>query len=86
MMVEFGAATGLVFWGIVAGAFILLLFMGNVLKLPLWVRVIAGLIMGGVLGYFFGERATVIKPIGDAFVQLIRMLVIPLIFTTLGIS
>ena len=83
MMVEFGAATGLVFWGIVAGAFILLLFMGNVLKLPLWVRVIAGLIMGGVLGYFFGERATVIKPIGDAFVQLIRMLVIPLIFTTL---
>ncbi len=82
-MEEMGIATGLIFWATVAASFVLLFFLGNVLKLPLWVRVMTGLVLGGLVGYFFGERATIIKPIGDAFVQLIRMLVIPLIFTTL---
>lgn len=74
-------ATG--FWGITLGVFALLIFLGKVVGLPLWLRVMVGLILGGLAGYLFPDHATVIKPIGDAFVRLIRMLVVPLIFTTL---
>lgn len=60
---------------------------------PLWLRVLVGLVLGLLCGLFlhygmdpkiggaFAE--TWLKPIGDAFVRLIQMLVIPLIFTTL---
>jgi Na+/H+-dicarboxylate symporter len=74
-------------YGLIAGitlvAFGLLFFTGRVLKLPLWLRVIIGLVLGGATGYLLGDQAAVIKPVGDAFVRLIRMLVVPLIFTTL---
>lgn len=58
-------------------------------KIPLWARVIGGLVLGGALGLALrgaGQEAFVvaaIKPFGDAFVNLIRMLIAPLIFTTL---
>lgn len=60
---------------------------------PLWLRVLVGLVLGLLCGLFlhygmdpkiggaFAE--TWLKPVGDAFVRLIQMLVIPLIFTTL---
>lgn len=60
--------------------------------ITLWKRVIIGLIggmsLGMVLHYGVGEPASAfvtawIKPFGDAFVRLIKMLVIPLIATTL---
>ncbi len=67
--------------------------MGKWFKIPLWQRVMLGLVVGSVIGlamrYSMGadvasEVATAwFKPIGDAFVNLIRMLVVPLIFTTL---
>lgn len=59
---------------------------------PLWIRVIWGLLTGLsaglVLHYGFDSVGPEIaqawmKPFGDAFVRLIQMLVIPLIFTTL---
>ncbi len=62
-------------------------------SITLWKRVLIGLVIGLVAGlgvrYGFGaESATEIantwfKPFGDAFVRLIKMLVIPLVFTTL---
>lgn len=57
--------------------------------LPLWARVISGLVLGGITGLVMrqlGLEAFVIdwiRPVGDAFIRLIRMLVVPLIFTTL---
>ncbi|WP_271079451.1 dicarboxylate/amino acid:cation symporter [Aurantiacibacter sp. MUD61] len=51
--------------------------------IPLWQRVIAALILGIVVGYFWGEDATSIKWIGDFFIASIRMLVVPLIFFSL---
>ncbi|MFN7054504.1 dicarboxylate/amino acid:cation symporter [Hyphomonas sp.] len=61
--------------------------------IDLWKRVLLGLVIGGLIGlglrYGFGperggEIATAwFKPFGDAFINLIRMLVVPLIFTTL---
>lgn len=70
------------FWGILLGAFALLFMMAR-LGLPLWARVFAGLALGGVAGLLFGETAASAKPVGDGFIKLIRMLIIPLIVTTL---
>ena len=62
-------------------------------EITLWKRVMLGLVLGLALGlavrYGLGsETATSIgntwfKPFGDGFVRLIKMLVVPLIFTTL---
>ncbi len=65
----------------------------NWFKITLWKRVMLGLALGAGLGFVLsltlgpeaaGALATTwFKPVGDAFVNLIRMLVVPLIFTTL---
>lgn len=62
-------------------------------EITLWKRVMAGLVLGLVVGLVFryglgADTASAIgetwfKPFGDAFVRLIKMLVVPLIFTTL---
>ncbi len=60
--------------------------------MTLWKRVFIGLFLGIVIGlglhYGLGDRGAQIaetwfKPFGDAFVSLIRMLIVPLIVTTL---
>lgn len=48
--------------------------------IPLWQRILTALVIGAVVGYFWGEGATSIKWIGDIFVRLIRMIVAPLVF------
>ncbi|MEM9285604.1 MAG: dicarboxylate/amino acid:cation symporter [Pseudomonadota bacterium] len=70
------------FWFIVLAAFGGLFVLGR-MGLPLWARVFAGLVAGGLAGLIFGEMAGTVKPIGDGFINLIRMLIIPLIVTTL---
>ncbi len=49
-------------------------------KLPLWKKVLLGMIFGILTGHCFGESALLIKPIGDVFISLIKMVVVPLIF------
>ena len=48
--------------------------------IPLWQRVIAALILGGITGYLWGPGAESIKIIGDVFIDFIKMLIVPLIF------
>ncbi len=52
-------------------------------EIKLWKRIFAALIAGIVIGLIWGDGAESIRWIGDVFVRLIRMLVVPLIFTTL---
>ena len=52
-------------------------------EIKLWKRIFAALIAGVIVGLIWGEGAESIRWIGDVFVRLIRMLVVPLIFTTL---
>jgi len=52
-------------------------------EIKLWKRIFGALIAGIVVGLIWGEGAETIRWIGDVFVRLIRMLVVPLIFTTL---
>ncbi|MEZ6023702.1 MAG: dicarboxylate/amino acid:cation symporter [Hyphomonadaceae bacterium] len=52
--------------------------------ITLWKRILLALVLGAVAGYFWGEGATEIKWLGDIFVRLIRMLVVPIVFVTLA--
>ena len=51
--------------------------------IPLWQRVIGALILGVIVGLFWGPGAESIKFIGDLFIAAIKMLVVPLIFFSL---
>jgi len=50
---------------------------------PLWQRIIGALVAGAVVGAIWGPGAASIRWIGDLFVLLIRMAVIPLVFVTI---
>lgn len=45
---------------------------------------IAGIVIGSVIGAMFGERATVLKPFGDVFINLMFCAVVPLVFITIS--
>ena len=55
---------------------------------PLWRRVVAGLILGLIAGLVLGPGAAALKPLGDIFLRAIKLLVAPLILVTIvsGIS
>jgi len=54
----------------------------------LTVQVLTAIALGVLVGHFFPETATQLKPFGDAFINLIKMVIAPIIFLTivLGIS
>jgi len=57
-------------------------------SMPLWKQIFIALTLGVVLGVAlnqsgYGEYAASIKPIGDLFLNCIRMLIVPLIFVSL---
>ena len=51
--------------------------------IKLWKRILVALVLGGIAGLIWGEGAVQIKWIGDLFVRLIQMIVIPLVFATI---
>lgn len=52
-------------------------------EIPLWKRILLALVLGVVVGALWGEGALSIKWMGDLFIRLIRMVVVPLVFVTL---
>ena len=48
----------------------------------LYFRVIAGIVAGVVLGSLFPASGEAMKPLGDGFIKLIRMMIAPVIFLT----
>ena len=52
----------------------------------LYVQVLIGIILGGVVGYVWPDFGAQLKPLGDAFVNLIKMLIGPIIFTTVVVG
>lgn len=50
------------------------------MKIKLWQKVMAGMVLGIISGYILKEQALILKPIGTLFINLIKMVVIPLIF------
>jgi aerobic C4-dicarboxylate transport protein len=54
----------------------------------LYVQVLVAILFGAIIGYFYPAFGVKLKPLGDGFIKLIRMVVAPIIFTTvvLGIA
>lgn len=52
-------------------------------KMPLWQKIFLGLCLGLATGLTLGDTALMLKPIGTLFINLIKMLIVPLIFVTL---
>jgi aerobic C4-dicarboxylate transport protein len=52
----------------------------------LYVQVLIGIALGVLLGWYDPELATTLKPLGDAFITLIRAVVPPIIFATVVVG
>jgi aerobic C4-dicarboxylate transport protein len=52
----------------------------------LYVQVLTAIVLGVILGCFLPETATAMKPLGDAFIRLIKMMIAPIIFTTVVVG
>src|SRR5258706_2482951 len=48
----------------------------------LYIQVLIAIALGVIVGYFFPHLGTAMKPLGDGFIQLIKMMIAPVIFCT----
>ena len=49
-------------------------------KLKLWQKVLVGMLLGIAVGHYMGKDALFFKPFGTVFVNMIKMVVVPLVF------
>ena len=49
----------------------------------LWKRILAALVLGAIAGLVVGDASEQIKWVGDLFIRMIKMLIVPLVFVTL---
>ncbi|MGE5441711.1 MAG: dicarboxylate/amino acid:cation symporter [Bacteroidota bacterium] len=52
----------------------------------LYFQVIVGISLGIILGFFVPDFAAQLKPLGDAFIKLIKMMIAPIIFGTVAVG
>jgi len=52
----------------------------------LYFQVICAIVLGVLLGYFYPETAVAMKPLGDGFIKLIKMIIAPIIFCTVVVG
>jgi len=52
----------------------------------LYFQVIVAIAIGVLLGYFFPETGEAMKPLGDGFIKLIKMIIAPVIFCTVVVG
>jgi Na+/H+-dicarboxylate symporter len=57
--------------------------MGKFFKMALWKQIVIAIILGGLIGKFFPAAVPVLKPFGDIFLRLLKMLIAPLVLFTL---
>ncbi|MBE1159923.1 dicarboxylate/amino acid:cation symporter [Dyella acidiphila] len=56
------------------------------LRLPhlqMWQKILLAMLLGIAVGHFFGATAKLLQPLGDVFMSLIRMCVVPVVFVSL---
>src|SRR4029450_1382472 len=59
---------------------------GKPLYKSLYFQVIVAIVVGVLLGHFFPEAGTAMKPVGDGFIKLIKMIIAPIIFCTVVVG
>jgi len=52
----------------------------------LYVQVLVGIVLGVILGVVAPATAAAMKPLGDGFIKLIKMLIAPIIFATITVG
>ena len=52
----------------------------------LYVQVLVAVVIGVILGHFFPQFAAKMKPFGDGFIKLIKMMIAPIIFCTVVVG
>ncbi|RZJ01359.1 MAG: dicarboxylate/amino acid:cation symporter [Brevundimonas sp.] len=52
--------------------------------LSLYFQVLTAIVLGGVIGHFWPEFGKDLKPLGDAFIKLVKMIIAPVIFITIA--
>lgn len=52
-------------------------------NIPLWQKIMAAMVLGLGTGFTMGPDAVMFKPLGDLFLNAIRMLIVPLVFCSL---
>src|ERR1039457_1163615 len=62
----------------------------NPIRRPIWkslyVQVITAIVIGVVLGHFWPPAGEAMKPLGDGFIKLIKMIIAPIIFCTVVVG
>ncbi len=53
--------------------------MKKILKTPLWAQILVGIIIGIIIGVVSPKAAEFISPLGDIFLNLLKMLIVPLV-------
>jgi Na+/H+-dicarboxylate symporter len=51
-------------------------------RLQMWHQILIAMLLGLAIGHFFGEPAKMLQPLGDVFMSLIRMCVVPVVFVS----
>lgn len=51
-------------------------------RLEMWQHIAIAMLLGLVAGHFIGEPAKMLQPLGDVFMSLVRMCVIPVVFVS----
>ncbi|MET0203085.1 MAG: C4-dicarboxylate transporter DctA, partial [Casimicrobiaceae bacterium] len=59
---------------------------GKPLYKSLYFQVIVAIVVGILLGHFYPEAGTAMKPFGDGFIKLIKMIIAPIIFCTVVVG
>jgi aerobic C4-dicarboxylate transport protein len=52
----------------------------------LYFQVISAIIIGVLLGHYYPDSGAAMKPLGDGFIKLIKMMIAPIIFCTVVIG
>ena len=55
---------------------------GKKLYKNLYLQVLTAIVLGALLGHFYPETGADMKPLGDGFIKLIKMIIAPIIFCT----
>ncbi|PTM60011.1 dicarboxylate/amino acid:cation symporter [Desmospora activa] len=70
-------------WSVAVVLLLLLFSLKQFFRISFGIRVLIAMLLGVAFGAYFGETAEPVKFFGQAFVSLIKMLVIPLVVTAL---
>src|SRR5436190_7317482 len=52
----------------------------------LYFQVIVAIVLGVLLGHYYPESGAAMKPLGDGFIKLIKMIIAPIIFCTVVVG